>query len=85
MKISLSHEKLHQLSLYSNFTRSLHAILKLPGNSPTYATLELIYPSGYLTRAICTEATDVFLHNTLQNSSQRAPFPETPEIMSSCL
>lgn len=48
MKISLSHEKLHQLSLYSNFTRSLHAILKLPSNSPTYATPELIYLLGYL-------------------------------------
>lgn len=56
MKISLSHEKLHQLSLYSNFTHSLHAILKLPGNSPTYATLELIYLSGYyLAHAICTK------------------------------
>jgi len=53
MKIFLSPEKLHQLSLYSSFTCSLHAILKLPGNCPSYATL--IDLSGYLAHAICTK------------------------------
>lgn len=48
MKISLSHGKLHQLYLYSNFTCSFRAILKLPGKSPTNATLELTYLSGWL-------------------------------------
>lgn len=73
MKISLSHEKLHQLSLCSYFTLSLHTILKLPGNSPTYGTPELI---GIMPFAHKEQQT--FLHSTLETSSRRAPFTEIP-------